>query len=94
VCGAERAKTFTAAGLRAGPAGLTTRAITAEAGVANGVMHRHFRDLDVFLAEFASSRFAALAGTAASLPSGAGQGSVAANLTDASWRCSARTRLR
>jgi AcrR family transcriptional regulator len=68
---------------RAGPAGLTTRAITAEAGVANGVMHRHFRDLDVFLAEFAASRFAAIADTAASLPSRAGQGSVAANLTDA-----------
>ena len=68
---------------RAGPAGLTTRAITAEAGVANGVMHRHFRDLDAFLAEFAASRLAAIAGTAASLPSRAGQASVAANLTDA-----------
>jgi AcrR family transcriptional regulator len=68
---------------RAGPAGLTTRAITAEAGVANGVMHRHFRDLDAFLAEFAGSRFAAIAGTAASLPSRAGQGGIAANLTDA-----------
>src|SRR5580700_4660424 len=34
---------------RDGPAGLTTRAVTAEAGVANGVMHRHFRDLDEFL---------------------------------------------
>ena len=33
---------------RTGPAGLTTRAITAEAGVANGVLHRHFRDLDSF----------------------------------------------
>ena len=68
---------------RAGPAGLTTRAITAEAGVANGVLHRHFRDLDAFLAEFAASRLAAIAGTAASLPTRAGQGSVAANLTDA-----------
>jgi AcrR family transcriptional regulator len=68
---------------REGPAGLTTRVITAEAGVANGVMHRHFRDLDVFLAEFAASRFAVIAGTAASLPSRAGRGSVAANLTDA-----------
>ena len=44
---------------RAGPAGLTTRAITAEAGVANGVLHRHFRDLDAFLAEFTASRPAA-----------------------------------
>ena len=68
---------------QAGPAGLTTRAITAEAGVANGVLHRHFPDLDAFLAEFAASRLAALADSAASLPSRAGQGSVAGNLTDA-----------
>ena len=68
---------------RTGPAGLTTRAITAEAGVANGVLHRHFRDLDRFLAEFVASRLAAIAGTAASMPSRAGQGSVAVNLTDA-----------
>src|SRR5262249_1368516 len=68
---------------RAGPSGLTTRAITAEAGVANGVLHKHFRDLDAFLAEFAVTRLAALAGTAASLPARAGQGSIAANLTDA-----------
>ena len=81
-----REQLFTAADRilgRAGPAGLTTRAITAEAGVANGVLHRHFRDLDAFLAEFAASRLAAIAGTAASLPSRAGQGSVTANLTDA-----------
>jgi AcrR family transcriptional regulator len=66
-----------------GPAGLTTRAITTEAGVANGVLHRHFRDLDAFLAEFTSSRLAALAEAAADLPSRAGEGSVAGNLTDA-----------
>src|SRR5262249_1532687 len=63
---------------RAGPSGLTTRAITAEAGVANGVLHKHFRDLDAFLAEFAATRLAALAGTAASLPARPGQGSTAA----------------
>ena len=81
-----REQLFAAAGrvlAQAGPAGLTTRAITAEAGVANGVLHRHFRDLDRFLAEFVASRLAAIARTAASMPSRAGQGSVAANLTDA-----------
>ena len=81
-----REQLFAAAGrvlAQAGPAGLTTRAITAEAGVANGVLHRHFRDLDGFLAEFVASRLAAIARTAASMPSRAGQGSVAANLTDA-----------
>ena len=81
-----REQLFAAAGrvlAQAGPAGLTTRAITAEAGVANGVLHRHFRDLDRFLAEFVASRLAAIAETAASMPSRAGQGTVAANLTDA-----------
>ena len=66
----------------AGPPGLTTRAITAEAGVANGVLHRHFRDLDRFLAEFVASRLAAIAERPRrQLTAGAGQGTVAANLT-------------
>jgi AcrR family transcriptional regulator len=68
---------------RTGPAGLTTRAITAEAGVANGVLHRHFPDLDTFLTEFTASRLATLADSAVALPSRAGHGSVAGNLTDA-----------
>lgn len=68
---------------RDGPAGLSTRAITAEAGVSNGVLHRHFADLDAFLAEFAASRFQAIADSAASLPARAGQGTVAGNLTEA-----------
>ena len=69
--------------VRAGPAALTTRAITSEAGVANGVLHRHFRDLDTFLAEFAADRLQAIADTAATLPARAGQGTVIGNLTDA-----------
>jgi AcrR family transcriptional regulator len=68
---------------RDGPAALTTRAVTAEAGVANGVLHRHFRDLDEFLASFAASRLQAIADSAAALPARAGHGSVAANLADA-----------
>src|SRR5215472_8800480 len=68
---------------RAGPAGLTTRAITAEAGVANGVLHRHFRDLDEFLASFAADRLQAIADGAAALPGRAGHGSVTGNLTEA-----------
>ena len=66
-----------------GPTALTTRAITSEAGVANGVLHRHFRDLDTFLAEFAADRLRAIADTAAALPARAGQGTVIGNLTDA-----------
>ena len=68
---------------RDGPAGLTTRAITAEAGVANGVMHRHFRGLDEFLASFVATRLQAIADGAAALPGRAGQGRVTGNLTDA-----------
>ena len=67
---------------RGGPAALTTRAITAEAGVANGVLHRHFRDLDEFLASFAAGRLQAIAGAAAALPGRAGHGTIAGNLTD------------
>jgi AcrR family transcriptional regulator len=68
---------------RDGAAGLTTRAVTAEAGVSNGVLHRHFRDLEDFLASFAASRLQAIADSAAALPARAGHGSVAANLTQA-----------
>jgi AcrR family transcriptional regulator len=67
---------------RDGPAGLTTRAVTTEAGVANGVLHRHFRDLDEFLAAFVASRLEALADGAAALPGRAGHGTVTGNLTD------------
>jgi AcrR family transcriptional regulator len=68
---------------REGPPGLTTRAVTAEAGVSNGVLHRHFRDLDEFLASFLASRLQAIAEGAAALPGRAGQGSVTGNLTEA-----------
>ena len=69
--------------VQTGPTALTTRAITSEAGVANGVLHRHFRDLDTFLAEFAADRLQAIADTAAALPARAGHGTVTGNLTDA-----------
>ena len=68
---------------RSGPASLSTRAITGEAGVANGVLHRHFRDLDAFLAEYAAGRLQAIADRAAQRPARAGHGTVTGNLTDA-----------
>jgi AcrR family transcriptional regulator len=68
---------------RDGPGSLTTRAVTAEAGVANGVLHRHFRDLDEFLVSFVAGRLQAIADSAGALPGRAGQGSVASNLTEA-----------
>jgi AcrR family transcriptional regulator len=68
---------------RDGPAGVSTRAITSEAGVANGMLHRHFRDLDAFLAEFAADRLQAITDSGADLPARAGHGTVTGNLTDA-----------
>jgi hypothetical protein len=47
------------------------------------VLHRHFRDLDQFLAAFTASRLAVIAQGAAALPGRAGSGTVAGNLTTA-----------
>lgn len=69
--------------LRDGPNALTTRAVTTEAGCANGVLHRHFVDFDAFLADFVLDRIDRLAPQAAALRESAGTGTVADNLTDA-----------
>ena len=69
--------------LRDGPSALTSRAVTAEAGCAKGVLHRHFVDFDTFLAEFVLDRIARLGEQAAILRQAAGTGTVAANLTRA-----------
>ncbi len=69
--------------LRDGPGALTSRAVTAEAGVAKGVLHRHFADLDDFLAELVGEEVARLDGVAETLRATAGSGSVVANLTAA-----------
>jgi AcrR family transcriptional regulator len=69
--------------LRDGPGGLTSRAVTAEAGVAKGVLHRHFADFDAFLAEFALGRAAGIGAQAAGLRARAGRGTVEGNLAGA-----------
>jgi AcrR family transcriptional regulator len=69
--------------LRDGPGGLTSRAVTTEAGVAKGVLHRHFADFDAFLAELVLDRIARLDGQAAALRQSAGTGTVAGNLARA-----------
>jgi AcrR family transcriptional regulator len=69
--------------LRDGPGGLTSRAVTAEAGVAKGVLHRHFADFDAFLAELALDRLARIGAQAAALRAIAGSGTVAGNLAAA-----------
>jgi AcrR family transcriptional regulator len=69
--------------LRTGATGLTSRAVTEEAGVAKGVLHRHFADFDAFLVELVLDRIARVEAQAAALRGAAGTGTVAANLTDA-----------
>ena len=77
-----RAQLFDAAErvlLRDGPHALTSRAVTTEAGVAKGVLHRHFEDFDGFLTELVLDRIARLG----SLAPIAGLGTVVENLTEA-----------
>ncbi|WP_327634931.1 TetR family transcriptional regulator [Kribbella sp. NBC_00482] len=67
--------------LRDGPEALTSRAVTAEAGCAKGVLHKHFTDFDGFLAELVLDRIRRLDDQAEALLKAAGQGSVVDNLT-------------
>jgi AcrR family transcriptional regulator len=69
--------------LRDGPSALTSRAVTTEAGVAKGVLHRHFADFDAFLAEFVLDRAARMDPQAAALRASAGTGTVVGNLSGA-----------
>jgi AcrR family transcriptional regulator len=66
-----------------GPDALTSRAVTTEAGVAKGVLHRHFADFDGFLAEFVLDRVERMDPQAAALRGAAGTGTVAGNIADA-----------
>lgn len=68
---------------RDGPSGLTSRAVTTEAGVAKGVMHRHFADFDAFLAELVLDRVTQLGGPMTALVKAAGTGTVTDNLVNA-----------
>jgi AcrR family transcriptional regulator len=68
---------------RDGPSGLTSRAVTTEAGVAKGVLHRHFDDFDDFLAELVRDRIARLDAQAEALRAATGTGTVADNVAAA-----------
>ncbi|WUH94631.1 TetR/AcrR family transcriptional regulator [Streptomyces sp. NBC_00433] len=68
--------------LREGQNALTSRAITAEAGVAKGVLHRHFADFDTFLAELVRDRIGRVEHQATALRESAGTGTVEGNLGD------------
>ncbi|TDQ04076.1 TetR/AcrR family transcriptional regulator [Labedaea rhizosphaerae] len=69
--------------LRDGPSGLTSRSVTTEAGVAKGILHRHFADFDAFLADFVMDRVDRMDTQAAQLREEAGKGDVVDNLADA-----------
>ncbi|MBO0730548.1 MAG: TetR/AcrR family transcriptional regulator [Acidimicrobiaceae bacterium] len=68
---------------RDGLEGLTSRAITGEAGVAKGLLFNHFSDLDQFLAELVLDRARATGPLAGELASRAGTRTVQENLVDA-----------
>lgn len=81
-----RAQLFDAAErvlVRDGPSALTSRAVTAEAEFAKGVLHRHFDDFDAFLAELVLDRADRLEAQAVALRESAGTGTVTGNLVDA-----------
>ncbi|MEY9927703.1 AcrR family transcriptional regulator [Catenulispora sp. GP43] len=66
-----------------GPAALTSRAVTEEAGVAKGVLHRHFADFDAFLADYLIDRAQRVAEQDQRLRARAGHGDPADNLAEA-----------
>ena len=68
--------------VRDGPSGLSSRAITTEAGCAKGVLHNHFTDLDGFLAEFVLTRFHTALHHVSELQGKAGQATVEDNLAE------------
>ncbi|ACU71301.1 transcriptional regulator, TetR family [Catenulispora acidiphila DSM 44928] len=69
--------------LAGGPAALTSRAVTEEAGVAKGVLHRHFADFDAFLADYLIDRARRVGEQDVRLRACAGQGDLADNLAEA-----------
>src|SRR5262245_2037194 len=68
---------------RDGPAGLTSRAVTAEAGTATGLLFRHFEDFDAFLAALVADRMQEVHRQARGWVGRVGSGSVAENLVEA-----------
>jgi AcrR family transcriptional regulator len=69
--------------LRDGAAALSGRAVTAEAGVANGVLHRHFATVDALLAALVDDRLERIASNGSALLESAGTRTVEALVTAA-----------
>jgi AcrR family transcriptional regulator len=69
--------------LRDGPDALTSRALTTEASLAKGILHRHFPDFDTFLAALVLARVERVEARSAELRAAAGTAAVAENLAHA-----------
>lgn len=69
--------------LRDGPGALTSRAVTTEAAVAKGTLHRHFADFDTFLATLVLAHIEHLDGLAMELRASAGGATLVDNLARA-----------
>ncbi|HET9104660.1 MAG TPA: TetR/AcrR family transcriptional regulator [Solirubrobacteraceae bacterium] len=66
--------------LRNGPDALTSRAVTTEAGVAKGILHRYFPDFDAFLVALAVTDMERLDSLSNEMRAAAGEGTVAGNI--------------
>lgn len=69
--------------VRDGPSALTSRAVTSEAGLAKGILHRHFVDFDTFLASLVLAHIELLDARSKDLRESAGSRTVVDNLTHA-----------
>lgn len=69
--------------LRDGPDALTSRAVTTEAGVAKGILHRHYADFDTFLVTLVLAHIERLDALSTELRASAGTATLADNLTRA-----------
>ena len=69
--------------IRNGPDALTSRAVTTEAGLAKGILHRHFVDFDTFLASLVLAHIEILEARSNDLRRSAGSGTVVDNLAHA-----------
>ncbi|MGH2862116.1 MAG: TetR/AcrR family transcriptional regulator [Solirubrobacteraceae bacterium] len=66
--------------LRNGPDALTSRAVTTEAGVAKGILHRYFPDFEAFLAALALTHIERLDSLSKQVRAAAGEETVAGNI--------------
>lgn len=69
--------------LRDGPDALTSRAVTAQAAVAKGMLHRHFADFDTFLATLVLAHIERLDALSIELRASAGTATPTDNITRA-----------